>query len=610
MLQNQGVHNLSSIILTPAQQLLLSFGLKFIPPCNINKSLGDQVMTSFDMYTRSIRLRKQFVHEESTVPKNLRIPNPAFLPENASVGIENYVNVARRRLSKQVNNYLRQKPPQDPTLQWITDVIASIRALKGIIIKPSDKGYETVIHDLDWYKTECLRQLSDINTYEVNVPHYSLVWAQLRLLLNNNGKLYQSTGPRVLSRLARYLLQLEHKTELRLARFYCITKLHKTPIVGRPIVSSINTATYYASKHLDDRLQKFLHRIPAFIQSSQHLLLILEKTALPPGCVLVAADITSLYPNIPIPEGLIALRAQLLAWGVSLAETTFLTQLAEWVLKNNYLEFASTTYRQISGTAMGTPFAVVFANIFLAHLEQKLHLTLPAALKPLISKRYVDDLFVVCASEASAVAFMQSYNAQYPSIKLTSATGDLVNFMDLRVYKGDRFRISGILDVELYSSGTKKFLYLPPWSFHPSSTFPSFISAERKRVRINCSDEDKYKEHDQIFRQRLLARGYSAEFLQPLFEIVHCRTALLHKAATSVAKNAARATAAVEANPLVFKTQYSQLTKSVKLRHCLKVTRSALDDVDAKSIFSPRTPVMCYTRNKNLSGLLCSSLFK
>ena len=94
------------------------------------------------------------------------------------------------------------------------------------------------------------------------------------------------------------------------------------------------------------------------------------------------------------------------------------------------------------------------------------------------------------------------------------------------------------------------------------------------------------------------------------FEITLCRTALLHKAAASVAKNAARATATDASNPLVFKTQYSQLTKSVKLRHSLKFTRSALDDVDAKSIFTPRSPVMCYTRNQNLSDLLCSSLFR
>ena len=291
-------------------------------------------------------------------------------------------------------------------------------------------------------------------------------------------------------------------------------------------------------------------------------------------------------------------------------ETLFIVELARWVLTNNYIEFASTTYRQISGTAMGTPFAVVFANIFLAHLEDRLYQNLPAELKPLLSKRYVDDLFLACASEAAAVSFIQLYNAQYPTIKLTSTMGNSVDFIDLRVSKGERFEQSGIVDVELYSSATKKFLYLPPWSFHPSSIFPSFISAERKRIRLNCSSLVKCMEHDGIFKQRLLSRGYTEDFLQPLFETVHCRTALLAKATRSVLNNAARAITTDSDAPLIFKTQYSQLTIAVGIRHCLKFTRSALDDMDAETIFTPRSPVMCYTRNQNLCDLLCSSLFR
>ena len=127
---------------------------------------------------------------------------------------------------------------------------------------------------------------------------------------------------------------------------------------------------------------------------------------------------------------------------------------------------------------------------------------------------------------------------------------------------------------------------------------------------MNNSCDTKEKEHDETFRQRLLSRGYSAQFLQPLFETVYSRTALLANAARSIISNAARPITPVSDAPLVFKTQYSQLTKSVGIRHCLQFTRSALDDVDAEGIFTPRSPVMCYTRNKNLSDLLCSSLFR
>jgi hypothetical protein len=591
---------------------LLSFGLKFIPPCKINKSLGQQIETSFNYYARSIRLRKQFVQQPPTAPSLLNIPNPAFEPENASFGIENYLTVARRRLMKKVKHYLQQSPPQDPTEGWFKEVHASIHALKGIIIKPSDKGFETVIHDLDWYRTECLRQLSDATTYMVAAPHYPLVWAQLRKLLYQSGRLYVELEAKPKrTRLANYLLQQENSNTLRFARFYCITKLHKTPIVGRPIVASINTATYHASKYLDDRLQGYLQLIPAYLQSSQHLLVILERMQFPPGCVLVAADITSLYPNIPIAEGLGALRAQLIKWKVDREEIDFIVALAGWVLNNNYMEFNSTTYHQISGTAMGTPFAVVFANIFLAHLEDQLQLNRPVdIMAPLLFKRYVDDLFIVCESKLAAMAFITTYNEQFPSIKLTSSMGDSVHFMDLCVHKGQRHLHGGLLDVHLYSSPTHKFLYLTTWSFHPKSVFPSFISAERKRIRINCTDDAICQEHDHTFKQRLLARGYTNDFLQPIFAQPLSRATLLQNAAVSVARRAHRAYVSDEPAPLVFKTQYSQLTCAVRLRHCLKFTRSALDDVDAHKIFTPRSPVMCYTRNESLGDLICSSLFR
>jgi len=602
------VHNLSSVVLTPDQPLLLSFGLKFIPPCNFNKNVERNLQTSFTNYMRSVRLRKQFAHAESTKNSFLRVPNPDFVPHRASLVIENYFSVAKRRLQKRIKCYKYLATSTNPTVRWIADTVSSIRALKGIIIKPSDKGYETVIHDLVWYKTECLRQLSDTTTYQIATPHYPLVWAQLRLILRHHGKLFQSEK-RILTYLARYLLQLENKQDLRLARFYCITKLHKIPIVGRPIVSSINTATYYASRYLDHELQCFLHRIPAFLQSSQHLLTIVEQTPLPPDCVLVAADITSLYPNIPIAEGLTALRAQLLKWGLSAEHTNFLVHLAHWVLTNNYMEFNSNTYQQISGTAMGTPFAVVFANIFLAYLESKLDL----ATAPLLFGRYVDDLIAACTSVDTAAAFVTAYNSQYPTIKLTSTIGDSVNFMDLTLSKGTRFRERGILDVQLYSSPTHKFLYLPPWSFHPAKIFTAFISAERRRIRLNCSNDVAYRAHDETFRQRLLARGYTAAFLGPVFERLIPRDHLLAAAANSVRRCKERSVRNHEADdnvPLIFKTPYSPFSRDVNIRHCLKPTRAALDDPDAELIFTKRSPVMCNTRNQNLGDILCSSLLR
>ena len=49
-----------------------------------------------------------------------------------------------------------------------------------------------------------------------------------------------------------------------------------------------------------------------------------------------------------------------------------LYKLAEIVLKHNFLEFGQDIYHQILGTAIGTKFALLYVNIFLAGLEEKI----------------------------------------------------------------------------------------------------------------------------------------------------------------------------------------------------------------------------------------------
>ena len=58
------------------------------------------------------------------------------------------------------------------------------------------------------------------------------------------------------------------------------------------------------------------------------------------------------------------------------------------ILQDNSFQFCQ--YLQTHGTAMGTKMAVAFANIFMAKVGTEI---LKVYLKPLIWKRYVDDIF-------------------------------------------------------------------------------------------------------------------------------------------------------------------------------------------------------------------------
>ena len=51
-------------------------------------------------------------------------------------------------------------------------------------------------------------------------------------------------------------------------------------------------------------------------------------------------------------------------------------KMADFAFKNNLFEFDSKFYKQISGTAIGTKFAPLYACIFMDHIETELDLDL------------------------------------------------------------------------------------------------------------------------------------------------------------------------------------------------------------------------------------------
>lgn len=608
---NRGVHHLSTNhTFTEDQKYFLSLGLNFIPPLESPKQLALEILDSHTQYARSLRLKKHYARVEDNFSP-LSVPNPDYQPPTAPAHFESYIAETWTQLLCELRLNIRHiaTPYQSPAAQWYKRTLASIKAIPNLTIKPSDKGGETVTLDTELYNDMCMQHLSDTTTYRhlEHPPDFNAIWRSLSALLqrhnHNDAK----------SSIRKYLFQLYGHKDLRAARFYCLIKLHKTPVVGRPIASCINTITLHASKYLDYKLQPFLQLIPSFLQSAQQLLVALEEQSFPTNIVLVSADIEALYPNIPIQAGLHALSEQLAHYGMKDNQRNFLVDLASFVLTNNYITFEGEHYLQTSGTAMGTPFAVVFANLFLASLERNLAANTLA--DPYLFRRYIDDLFLIFSDRDSANSWLTAYQAAYPTINLTfKISEESVNFLDLRIFKGARYRQRLIrkLDTELYASSTHKFLHLPPWSHHAKHTFSAFILAERKRIRLNCSRDADFAHWDKKYRRQLLNRGHADDQLEPLFLPELSRNQLLLKAVAALQRYKDRKSAQLNPglkpiraiNPLVFKVTYSSLSRRLHLRKILELSQHVAEDADSPLIFTPRCPIMCYKRNTNLGELL------
>ena len=90
-----------------------------------------------------------------------------------------------------------------------------------------------------------------------------------------------------------------------------------------------------------------------------------------PGTIPMTIDVTGLYTNIPVQEGLRYFEEALERRTSKPVPTAFLMLLTFLVLMCNILVFNGIHYLQLIGVAMGTRLAPTFTCIFMGILEAK-----------------------------------------------------------------------------------------------------------------------------------------------------------------------------------------------------------------------------------------------
>ena len=616
---NTGIHNLADYPLTKEQTAALSLGFSFIPTPRLQKDLALLIDQQFNDFQRRVRTTAFFSNSETTSSFSandlpIKYKTSTWQPPQAPKPIEDYLTGVHEQLRKETERihkmrfFIQRKCSSPP---WLIRALKQIRDDKNILITEADKNMGTVVMSSKAYADEALRQLNDRSTYVTcDAPDFNKLFEELELILARHGVLFTADRKNPfnfrLSKLAEYLTQLRGSSKCKLGYFYMLMKVHKPKLAGRPIVSSIDTVTYFASKYLDRTLQPIYKRISSYIESSQALIALLDdwNATASPDCALLCADIDSLYPNIPLVEGLQYMKESIHHHRETLQLPQFdpklidlLCDLMHFVLHNNYFTFGTDCIlKQINGTAMGTPAAVVFACLFLDTLERKVIAT--TNVKPLMFKRYIDDIFAIFSNCEDARVFINAFNSVLPTIKCSSPTISNQDgiFLDLIIFKGDRFQKDRCFDTRIYQKPQNKYLYLTPNSFHPKSVFPAFIVAELNRYRLCCNNDKDFLAVKDDFYKRLLARGYDPLTLNSLFTKWSPRETLLEKVRRRIRGDN---TPQHCSRPLVFKTQYLPEMKYFRLGPCLQLTDQIRNRDDYLNIFDSRQPVKSFQNSRS-----------
>ena len=100
------------------------------------------------------------------------------------------------------------------------------------------------------------------------------------------------------------------------------------------------------------------------------------------------------------------------------------------------------------------------ANLFMDRFERAFLAREP--IQPLVWKRYIDDILCIWTGSRSELDnFLDRLNRAHHSMKFTwNISNERMQFLDLNIFKGDRFTETGLLDLSTHFKSTNTFQYI------------------------------------------------------------------------------------------------------------------------------------------------------
>ena len=614
-MQAQIVTNYSDKVLTNEMKSFCQLGLNFaMVPKKVNTTA---IQAGFEKMSRTMKWTEYFYDQKDT--NFQQDPSSSFkalpwkpvrtnLPDSApSPDLKTFVNgslacVLGSDLNKTHTNISPgQARARDQLIQWQKD--------REVTIKPSDKTGGICVLNTDEYvaSMESILNLKFMDKDGSELEYFrKLDQAEAdQLLHNHHHRLQQEVDEaKRLGYIDKDQASWLVPEEPAAGRLYGLVKDHvarekwpegsKIPPM-RPVVSASGTTFENASHLVDYYSNDLVKGLDSYWQDTPDMLRDFasqnEAGPQPPGTIPVSLDISSLYTNIPIAEGIDVFRNFLDKRQDQSIPTCFLITLLTLVLTCNIFVFDSNYYLQLIGTAMGTRAAPTFACLFMAAVEI-VSLTEWKGIKPRLYKRYIDDIFFLWnGTEAQLIEFINYLNSFHPYLKF-KASYDFVNksviFLDTIISISD----DGFIKTDLYVKPGRKCNYLLPSSCHPkhiTQNIPFSLALRLKRI---CSDNVDFLKQLDILKTTLLSRGYRRNFVSEAFEKVKVieRKNALQRTEKEVVKRIALTLPYDPRLPNISNILYrfwNVMTKNPRL----------------KRIF-PQPPMICWTRPKNIRDTL------
>ena len=409
------------------------------------------------------------------------------------------------------------------------------------------------------------------------------------------------------------------------ANLYCLFKVHKKhkngqPPPVQPIISGSGSITENMGQYVEHHIKPLSNKHKSYLQDTPHFLRVIEAIRrgpkLPENSILVTADITGAYQNIPQDDGIECLKEELETRDNKTIPSEFISKLMELILKYNIFRFDKNLYQQKIGTAMGTKPAPSYANIYLAkridnEIEQIGHKYGQNGKSALLTfKRYLDDLFFVFnGSTKDLHRFFQEMNEIHPNLKFTiSHTSILSEIQEDKCECDIKQSVAfldtscslenGTIEVDLFRKKTDRNQYLMPESCHSNGIIKNIPYSLALRIIRICTKTDQRDNRLQELKILLLQRKYP----EPLINRALDRARLVprHKALRQRVKKQE-----TSKRP-IFALKYDPRLPSIPAIHAKHWRAMVSQDKYLNDVF-PEPPLVAFRRQDNIRNVLIRS---
>ena len=432
-------------------------------------------------------------------------------------------NLLRRcnKLREAVNSCLSSCSACFPRTNLNIDEVTELERLRSdpsLTVAPADKGGKWVILSAPNYIAEAERQLSNETRYTPTNSNVDLFTKQrleaLLLKLRRSGFISNREWKALLP-----------PKPFQQRRFFALPKIHKDSWPGpekpplRPIVSDVNSVSRACASLIEHFLAPIAQSSSSYLRDSQHLLALLCDFRLFSPSLFLTMDVTDLYNNIPIAEGIAAVSRAFLQHPDPRRPDLTLLSMLHLLLTRNCFSFNGRQYLQLQGTPMGAAFSGSLANIYMTEWETKcLNLT-PC---PRFWGRFIDDIFGIWDLDSDSLrAFHSLINTIDPNIQVSLAfNAQSIRFLDLELYRTAQLTIG----YRIGFKPTDSHLILPPDSHHPKHVFRGVLLGQVLRWASKSSTYEDFRRTKATVFPYWKRQGYSRAALRQAVATAFQRT--------------------------------------------------------------------------------------